>query len=124
VRKARRDADLSLVEVSQRSGGQISDGHVSRIENGFVRNVKPNKLRALARGLGMSEAVLAAAAMGHALSEPDALEQRLLETYRRLPKGYQEDLMRISSMLEREHGIRPAEEIGSAKARRSSPRAA
>jgi transcriptional regulator with XRE-family HTH domain len=37
--------------VERQSGGQISDAYVSRIENGYILNVSPKKLKALAKGL-------------------------------------------------------------------------
>lgn len=111
VRRAREDAGLTLIDVAKRSGGEITDGHVSRIENGFVRNVKPDKLRALASGLGVPLLALAMAAMGLELSDADAEELQLLTFYRSLPREYQQDSLKIVRMFHAEHGIRPAKEL-------------
>ena len=111
AKAAREEAGLTLMQVSERSGGQITDGHVSRIENGFVKNVKPDKLRALARGLGVPLLALAMAALGLELSEADAEELQLLTYYRSCPGNYQKDLIRIARMFHAEHGTKPAREL-------------
>ena len=56
--KATRDKkNLSLKEVEKRSGGRISGGYVNLIENGQVVTaaVSVEKLKALAKGLGIAE---------------------------------------------------------------------
>src|SRR6188474_2399528 len=49
-----QDRKISLKEVERRSGGEISRGYISQIENGFEINPSPRKLRALADGLSVS----------------------------------------------------------------------
>lgn len=51
VKRVRTEGQLSLEDVERQSGGQISDAYVSRIENGYILNVSPKKLKALAKGL-------------------------------------------------------------------------
>jgi transcriptional regulator with XRE-family HTH domain len=51
VRRIRNDKNLSLADVSRRAGFEIKRSHISRIENGEVKNVGVEKLKALARGL-------------------------------------------------------------------------
>ena len=53
VKKKRAEMRLSTTDVERRSGGRISDSYISRIENGHIHNVSPNKLDALAEGLGV-----------------------------------------------------------------------
>src|SRR5207244_9806304 len=64
VRRVRNEKNLSLAQVSARSRGQISKTHINRIENGTGTRVSLIKLRALARGLGVSEDALVAVAQG------------------------------------------------------------
>lgn len=70
VRRSRLDKGFSTTDVERhsRSGGAkgISDAYVTRIENGYVTNVSPEKLRALAKGLQVSEDELFAVARGKA----------------------------------------------------------
>lgn len=71
VRRARTAKGLSTtdVESASRIGGAkgISDAYVTRIENGYVTNVSPDKLHALAKGLGVSEDELFAVARGRSI---------------------------------------------------------
>lgn len=55
VRRVRNEKRLSLSEIQRNSQNGINSSYVSRIENGLIRNVTPEKLRALSRGLGVSE---------------------------------------------------------------------
>jgi transcriptional regulator with XRE-family HTH domain len=55
VRRVRNEKRLSLSEVQRNSQDGINSSYVSRIENGLVTNVTPEKLRALSKGLGVSE---------------------------------------------------------------------
>ena len=64
VRRVRNEKDLSTADVEKRSGFGITDGYVSRIENGYIKNVSPEKLKALARGLGVPEDEVFAVARG------------------------------------------------------------
>lgn len=51
VRNTRHEKNLSTVDVERASGGRISASYISRIENGQISNVSPEKLVALAAGL-------------------------------------------------------------------------
>lgn len=64
VRRVRNEKGLSTPDVERLSGNRITDGYVSRIENNGVRNVSPEKLSALAKGLGVTEEEVFAAARG------------------------------------------------------------
>lgn len=55
VRRVRHAKRLTLHDVEKNSGGGITNSYTSRIENGYVTNVTPEKLQALAKGLGVSE---------------------------------------------------------------------
>jgi len=55
VRKTRKEKGLSTPDVERNSGNTITDGYVSQIENLYIKNVSPEKLTALAKGLGIAE---------------------------------------------------------------------
>jgi transcriptional regulator with XRE-family HTH domain len=54
VKATRVEKGLSARDVQRNSGGRISDAYVLRIEYGQITNVSPEKLDALADGLGIS----------------------------------------------------------------------
>ena len=64
VRRTRMDQGFSLTDVQRQSGNQITDAYVSRIENGYIENVSPKKLSALAKGLKVAEDEVFAVARG------------------------------------------------------------
>ena len=104
VRRIRSEKNLSLMSVQRRSGGQIAGSYVSRIENGYILNVTPKKLRALAKGLGVSEDEVFAIARG---SSTDTLDMdvelaALLHKYRSLPKEHREELRVLINVIDRE----------------------
>lgn len=74
VQRVRNEKNLSLMDVSRRSGGLIANAHISRIENGWVKSVGVEKLKALAKGLGVPEEEVFAAARGARLSEGEEVD--------------------------------------------------
>lgn len=66
VRRVRKEKGLSLMAVRVASGYHLATSYISRIENGDVTNVGLEKLKALAKGLGLSEEQVIAAATGRA----------------------------------------------------------
>jgi transcriptional regulator with XRE-family HTH domain len=78
VKRIRHEKSFSTTDVerqSRRGGAKgISDAYVTRIENKYVTNVSPEKLKALARGLGESEDAIFAVARGVKGVEPSTLE--------------------------------------------------
>lgn len=73
VSRVRQERRLSLNDVVRQSGNQIANSHVSRIENGLTTNVTTEKLRALAKGLGVSEEEIFTVARGGKLITSDDL---------------------------------------------------
>lgn len=71
VRRIRLEKDLSLLDVYRQSGRRIAGSYVSRIENGLAKNPSPEKLVALAKGLGVSEDELFAIARGKSLTDEE-----------------------------------------------------
>ena len=80
VRRIRREKNLSTSEIQARSQGRISDAYVSKIENGDVKNVSPEKLRALAEGLGVTEEEIFRVARGLEPT-PESLREMMAETF-------------------------------------------
>lgn len=86
VRRVRQEKGLSTLEVERNSGNQITDGYVSQIENSYVKNVSPQKLQALAKGLGVSEEEIFAVARGKSLNEDEALDAEMAHFASRVKK--------------------------------------
>jgi transcriptional regulator with XRE-family HTH domain len=100
VRRVRSEKNLSTPDVERQSGGRITDAYVSRIENGYVKNVSPEKLQALAKGLGVPEDEIFAVARGKSVSGDLQLnELRLVEYFRTLTTESQEVLLAYAEMM-------------------------
>ena len=65
VDRIMKEKHLSRSDVKLRSGGEITDSYVSAIINGVATNLSVEKLKALARGLRVSERKLVDVAFGH-----------------------------------------------------------
>lgn len=105
VRRVRNEKRLSLREVSLRSGGQIANSHISRIESGEARGVSVDKLRSLAKGLGVPEDELFSIARGRStIGDLSPEEWRIVHYYRSLPFERQLDLVSYSEMLFNRYG--------------------
>lgn len=76
VSRVRFEKDLSQRDVEIKSGHSISKGYIGQIENRTVlgRSVTPQKLQALAKGLGVSEDEVFDVARGVNAAEPSTLE--------------------------------------------------
>jgi transcriptional regulator with XRE-family HTH domain len=64
VRRVRNDKRLSLNEVVTRSHGLVSNAYVSKVENGIIISPSVDKLKGLAKGLGITEDELLGVAQG------------------------------------------------------------
>ena len=105
VRRIRNEKNLSLRDVSLRSGGQIANSHISRIENGEAAGVSVEKLRALAKGLGVLEEEIFAVARGKSGSGDLQLDElRLLEYYRILSEERRADALAILETMSQRPG--------------------
>lgn len=110
VRRVRNEKRLSLREVSLRSGGQIANSHISRIESGEARGVSVDKLRSLAKGLGVPEDELFSVARGRSgAGDLNAEEWRIIHYYRNIPYERQLDLLSYSEMLFNRYGNHSAQ---------------
>ena len=65
VERVMKEKNLSRSDVKLKSGGEITDSYVSAIINGTATNLSVEKLKALARGLRVSERKLVDVAFGH-----------------------------------------------------------
>jgi transcriptional regulator with XRE-family HTH domain len=72
VKRVRVLKELSLAEVQRRSGNGIAGSYINRIENGYITNPTPAKLRALALGLGVDPQELFDIAQGERQKDSDA----------------------------------------------------
>ena len=97
VRRIRREKNLTLRAVSNRSGRfgrRISASGITRIENDPKHRTTASKLAALANGLGVPASELFARAVGTAPRNPDA-ERRLVERFNELSPERQDDVLKI-----------------------------
>lgn len=107
VRRVRDEKRLSLADVSQLSGGQITRSHISRIENGELTNVGLDKLRALAKGLGVTEDEVFSVARGvkpvteHDLADDEQIAALFYE-YKNLTDEDKEELRTVMEMVRQE----------------------
>ncbi|HEX6624046.1 MAG TPA: helix-turn-helix domain-containing protein [Pyrinomonadaceae bacterium] len=107
VRRVRYEKGLSQRDVEVRSGGGISKGYIGQIETREVlgHSVTPQKLQALAAGLGISEDELFAVARGVSSAGDLSLEEvRLLHFYRSIPPGRRADAIGYLEMLFKMYG--------------------
>jgi transcriptional regulator with XRE-family HTH domain len=105
VRRVRNEKRLSLADVSERSGHLIGRTHINRIENGEVVGVSVEKVRALAKGLGIPEEEIFAIARGRsAAGDLNPEEWRIVHYYRSIPFERQLDLLSYSEMLFTRYG--------------------
>ena len=81
IRTTRQERKLSAGDVERNSGGRISDAYVLRIENGHVANVSPEKLDALADGLGIPADDIYRVARGLPAEKPKDRLEILAETF-------------------------------------------
>ncbi|MEO7672980.1 MAG: helix-turn-helix transcriptional regulator [Pyrinomonadaceae bacterium] len=81
VRKTRLANNLTTSDVERISEGAISDSYISRIENGHVANVSPDKLNALAKGLKISTEEIYRIARGLSPEGPKERLEILAETF-------------------------------------------
>lgn len=112
IRRVRQEKGLSLNQVRVHSGYKIANSYISRIENGEVTNVGLEKLRLLAKGLGVVEDEIFAVARGISLSTREVFDS---EIYLML-KGYDE----LSDMDKAE--LLPTVRMLAAEIRRRKPK--
>ena len=91
VRRVRAERKLSLNDVRVQSGLQIATSYLNRIENGEVTNVSLEKLKALARGLGVAEDEVVAIARGKSPNVPEVFDSEIYIMFKGFEKLSDED---------------------------------
>lgn len=108
VRRIMVDKRISSYKVAKASGDAIEQSYVNRIKNGANTNPSPAKLRALAKGLGVSEEELFNVARGISPSGEDITHMRLRSinfAYDGMPKGKKRERVDyLIEMVDREIG--------------------
>ena len=105
VRRIMLEKGLSGYAVERASGEGISQSQVNRIQNGEVTNPSAAKLKALAKGLSVSEAELFAVVRGITEDESVIANERLQSigfAYQKMPKKKKAKADYLIDMLERE----------------------
>ncbi|MET0625724.1 MAG: hypothetical protein ABW250_22505 [Pyrinomonadaceae bacterium] len=93
------EKNLSTYEVERRSGGDITHGSVWNILNQRVADVKAGTLRALAKGLGVSEDEVYAVARGKSLNGTEAFDSEISSMFRGLAELSDEDKAELLSTV-------------------------
>lgn len=106
VRRILKEKGLSYADVQERSEGAISDSYIGNIVSGTVGSLTVGKLKALARGLDVSEDEIFAIARGHSPNNfRDFQKSRfanLFEKYKKLPGEEQKELLVLLEAVEHE----------------------
>ncbi|HEY0407295.1 MAG TPA: helix-turn-helix transcriptional regulator [Pyrinomonadaceae bacterium] len=106
VRRVLREKGLSYADVEERSLGAISDSYIGNIVTATVGSVTVAKLKALARGLDVSEDEIFAVARGSSPSDlRDFQKSRfavLFEKYKKMSGEDQKEMLVLMETLEHE----------------------
>lgn len=106
VRRVRNEKRLSLADVSLRAGRRIGRTHINRIENGEATGVSVEKLRALAKGLGVPEEEVFTIARGESpLDDPQfgaSFFGMLFEKFVKVPEEQRDYILSLFRMIDRE----------------------
>ncbi len=100
-----REKDLSMYQVEKRTRGAISQSYANRIKNGQIPTPSAAKLSALAKGLGVPESEIFAAAGSGMSKDVDIAHERLAHidfAYEGMPKKKRQKADYIIELLERE----------------------
>lgn len=101
VRRVRTEKGLSTTDVENNSSRKISDAYVTQIENRRVKNVSPEKLQALAKGLRVPEDEVFAVARGKALADPSTFQGgRYAALFDSAEQLTPEQLVKFNSIME------------------------
>jgi transcriptional regulator with XRE-family HTH domain len=101
VRRIRKEKNLSLSDVSKQSarfGARIAASYVCRIENEPKRRPSPDRLAALANGLGVPVEELLPRAIGIVPFGDSNDELELLTRFRKLSPERKADVLNIVDM--------------------------
>jgi transcriptional regulator with XRE-family HTH domain len=103
VRRVLKEKELTLSAVERQAGGDISDSYVASITTGNVKNLSLEKLKALARGLGVTEREIFAVACGVPLPIEEDFQKtdfaELFYKYKRLSEEDKKQMQPILAMV-------------------------
>lgn len=115
VRRKMEEQNLSTYDVARQSGGVITHAAVWGILNSQSKDVKVGTLRALAKGLKVSEDEIFAVIRGKSLNDTLHLNEiRALEFFRSLPPDKQSDVLLYLQVMSQAHGHTGAHAEGNA----------
>lgn len=104
IRRMRRAAHWSCRDISIRArqrGFAISTSYIARLENREILRPSAEKLAALAAGLEVPPTEVFAVARGESVDTPRSREAALLNMFRGLPAGTQDDAFELIKCLYR-----------------------
>lgn len=110
VRRIRNEKGLSCSGVSKESarfGKRISASYVNRIENNHIKDPSPDRLKALARGLGIPAEELFARAVGLVAPGSSSEELHLVTRFRELSPDLKAIVLSIVDMFHSQQSRRP-----------------
>jgi transcriptional regulator with XRE-family HTH domain len=108
IRRVREAQDLSTRDVASRSGGLISHGYVSQVENRTTSpdGIGPRRLLGLARGLGLSVEDLLARVLDLPRGELTSDQARLIGFFNTLPDDKKPDAIEWMQILSKRYGTK------------------
>ena len=109
ISRTRNEKGLSCADVSKQSarfGKSISASYVNRIENKRIKNPSPDRLRALAQGLGIPAEDVLARAAGLIAPGGQSEEHRLVTRFRELSPDRRVVVLNIVDMFHSEQSSR------------------
>ena len=98
VQRIRNKKNISTLKVEEQSKGKITNSYVSKIENGYITNVSPEKLKALAKGLGVPEEEVFTVARG-SKSKGSRLVEEIISYVSELSVARQKDILSFSKLF-------------------------
>lgn len=102
--KQKMDSErLSSYDVARRSDNAISQSNINRVARGEVRNPAPEKLKALARGLGVPYDTLLNVAYQDEHDLDDPTIPAIIDYCAALPQPVREDVLEIVKALHRKY---------------------
>jgi transcriptional regulator with XRE-family HTH domain len=116
VKRLREKNKLSLSQVERNSGGRITNGYVSRIENGYETNLTVDIIKALAEGLQVPQSALLDVMFDN-VSPSDSGEEEIVLYYRSMNETARGFLMLVARAFKAHkiQVIKPAEVEGNVK---------
>ncbi len=121
VRRVRNEKGYSQPEVEKNSGFTITDGYISQIENGYIKNVSPEKLLALAKGLGVPVNLLLAVVQGKSpTTTHDAGLLQITGYYEDSPFDTQQQMILLCETLWQDAKRKATEATAATKKKRSA----